>query len=350
MGKKELMNNKFWKNKKVFITGHTGFKGSWLSVYLYSLGAKIYGYSLKETNNSIFRFAKLNSIFEKSIHGDILDKGKLSKSLKKIKPTIVFHLAAQSLVTKAFQKPILTFDTNITGTANLLSALSEINSIKICMVTTTDKVYKPVNKNKYFSENDLLGGTEPYSLSKVCVENYLNTVCEFLNFTSLSVRSGNVVGYGDYTEGRIIPDILRAIKAKQNLQIRNSKAIRPWLYILDSLNGYINLVERVSNKKINVKKISSWNFAPNKSDHVNVLSLVKKFKKYNNFSYSIKKKKLKENKYLKLDSSKSKKIISWIPKYNINKIVNELSGLYNVKPNLKLMLQIIDNYKLAKGK
>lgn len=149
----------------MFITGHTGFKGSWLSVYLYSLGAKIYGYSLKETNNSIFHFAKLNSIFEKSIHGDILDKGKLFKSLKKIRPTIVFHLAAQSLVTRAFEKPILTFDTNIIGTANLLSVLSKISSIKTCLVTTTDKVYKPVNKNKYFSENDFMGGTEPCSLS-----------------------------------------------------------------------------------------------------------------------------------------------------------------------------------------
>ena len=344
------MNNKFWKNKKVFITGHTGFKGSWLSVYLYSLGAKIYGYSLKETNNSIFRFAKLNLIFEKSIHGDILDKSKLSKTLKKIRPTIVFHFAAQSLVTRAFQKPIITFDTNFIGTANLLSALSEIKSIKTCIVTTTDKVYKPTYKKKYFSENDFLGGTEPYSLSKVSVENYLNTVCKFLNFTSASVRSGNVVGYGDYTKGRIIPDILRAIKAKKTLQIRNSNAVRPWLYILDTLNGYIKLVERISNKKIKRKKISSWNFAPNKSDHINVLSLVKKFKKYNNFNYSIKKKKFKENKFLRLDSSKSRKIISWFPKYNINKIVKELSGLYKVKPNLKLMFQIIDNYKMAKGK
>ena len=339
------MNQKFWKNKKIFITGHTGFKGSWLSVYLHYLGAKVYGYSLKEKKNSIFHYAKLNKIFIKSIYGDILNKQKLSKCLKKIKPEIVFHLAAQPLVNCALKKPVLTFDTNIVGTANLFSILSEVNSIKTCLVTTTDKVYKPFNKKKYFSENDTLGGTEAYSLSKICIENYLSSLCQFLNFTSVSVRLGNVVGFGDYTEGRIIPDIFKAIKNKKTLVIRNLHAVRPWLHILDSLSGYVNLVEKVSEKKIKVSKISNWNFAPNKSDHVNVLSLLKKFKKNNNFKFLIRKKKaFKENKYLRLNASKAKKFLNWSPKYNIDSTIYELSSLYKIRPNLKLMIKIIENY------
>lgn len=176
------------------------------------------------------------------------------------------------------------------GTVNLFSILSQINSIKTCLVTTTDKVYKPAGVNNFFSENDTLGGTEAYSSSKVCVEHYLSSISQFLNFNTVSVRSGNVVGLGDFTNGRIVPDILKAINTKKTLMIRNSNAIRPWLHVLDSINGYVNLVEKIFKNEINVKKFSAWNFGPNKSNHIQVISLVKKFLKHSDLNYSIEKK------------------------------------------------------------
>ena len=344
------MNKNFWKNRKILIIGHTGFKGSWLSVCLHLLGARIYGYSLKEKKKSIFAFANLKKIYKKSFYGNILNKNHLIKILTKIKPEIVFHFAAQPLVSYASKNPLATFDVNLVGTANIISSLSKISSVKICLVTTTDKVYKPLKYLKYFSEEDCLEGSEAYSSSKVCVEGYLKSVSNFLRTKLVSVRSGNVIGIGDYNDGRIIPDIIQAIKNKKKLLIRNLSSIRPWLYVLDSLNGYISLIEKIILDHNNKKKFSSWNFAPNKSDHINVLSIIKKFKKYHNFKYEKRKKRLyKENKHLRLSYAKSKKIIKWSPIYSINETINEIALHCQKKPTYELMKLIIENFNEKKN-
>jgi CDP-glucose 4,6-dehydratase len=345
------MNKNFWKNKKVLIIGHTGFKGSWLSVYLNLLGAHIYGYSLKEKKKSIFAVAHLRKVFNKSFYGNILDKNNLRKILKKSKPEIIFHFAAQSLVGYASKHPFETFDVNLVGTANVISSLNKINSVKVCLVTTTDKVYKPSKYLKYFSEKDVLEGSEAYSCSKVCVEEYVKSVRNFLRPEIVSVRSGNVIGVGDYNEGRIIPDIVQSIKTKKKLLVRNLNSIRPWLYVLDSLSGYINLVEKIILGQIKKKKISSWNFAPKKSDHISVLSIIKKFKKYHDFKFEKRTKELfKENKYLRLSFAKSKKIINWTPIYNIDEIINEIAFYCKKKITYEVMKSIIENFNAKKNR
>jgi CDP-glucose 4,6-dehydratase len=344
------MNKNFWKNRKVLIIGHTGFKGSWLSVYLHLLGARIYGYSLKEKKKSIFAFAHLRKVLRKSFYGNILDKNNLVKIFKTIKPEIVFHFAAQPLVSYASENPLETFDVNLVGTANIISSLSKTSSVKLCLVTTTDKVYKPSKYPKYFSEKDYLEGSEAYSCSKVCVEEYLKSVSNFLRPKLVSVRSGNVIGIGDYHEGRIIPDIIQSIKTKKKLLIRNLSSIRPWLHVLDSLNGYINLTEKIILGQIQKKKFSSWNFAPKKSDHVSVLSILKKFKRYHNFKFEKRKNRLfVENKYLRLSFAKSKRIIKWSPIYSIDGIINEIALYCKKKPTYEIMKLIIDNFNEKKN-
>ena len=326
-----IKNQKFWKNKKVFITGHTGFKGSWLSLILYFFGAKLYGYSLKPKKNFLFEKANLKKIFKNTIHGDILDLNKLNKKLKRIKPSIIFHLAAQPLVVESYKNPKKTFDTNIFGTINLMEAIRKVPSVKTVIIITTDKVYKINKNNPFYSEKHPLGATDPYGTSKSCTE--LIAECykySFFKNRGISIstaRAGNVIGGGDYSKNRIIPDYLRAINNKKKIVLRNPKHIRPWQYVLEPLYGYTLLAK----KKYLEKKISifdSWNFAPNARDTVSVKELVtclqeSKLNK-NKTQLIIKKNKLaeKETSTLKLNAIKSKKKLGWENRYNLKKTVD----------------------------
>ena len=205
-----FLNKKFWKNKKVFVTGHTGFKGSWLCIYLNLLGAKVTGYSLApKTKPSLFHQANIKKLIKKSIIADIRDYKKLSNEIKKSKATIVFHLAAQPLVRYSYINPKETFDTNFSGSLNILECIRNNQRIKSSIIITTDKVYD-IQRNKIFKENDTLGGLDPYSSSKVCVEFlFLSYLSSFFknNQRLATVRAGNVIGGGDYSKDRLIPDI-----------------------------------------------------------------------------------------------------------------------------------------------
>ena len=228
---------KFWRGKKILITGHTGFKGSWLTIFLNLLGAKIYGYSLKPDKVSLFKKADCHKIVKKNFFCDIRDKKKLKEALKQSRPEVIFHFAAQALVKISYTKPYDTFSTNILGTLNILSLSQNLKNLKSVIISTTDKVYKQANTNKIFSENDELGGDDPYSASKVCKEFIISSYIKSLfeknrtKFNVSSVRSGNVIGGGDYSRYRLIPDILNSLNKSSVLNLRNPNHIRPWQYL-----------------------------------------------------------------------------------------------------------------------
>jgi len=226
-------NRNFWKNKKVFITGHTGFKGSWLILVLSIFGSKIYGYSLKPLKRSLFKKANLNKLLISNIYADIRNIHLLKKQLRKTKPQIVFHFAAQSLVFESFINPKTTFETNVLGTVNLLETIRGINSIKSVVIITTDKVYKIKKINNKYKEIDELGGNDPYSASKASCELVVNAYLKSYfgkkkNIYISTARSGNVIGGGDYSNNRLIPDIIKSINLNKQLTIRNPNSVRPW--------------------------------------------------------------------------------------------------------------------------
>ena len=315
---------KFWKKKKVLITGHTGFKGSWLCIILNFLNSKIYGYSLAPKKNSLFLKSGIKKYLAANKYEDINKLDKLEKFIKKIKPEIVFHLAAQPLVLDSYKNPLKTFTTNILGTINLLEVIKKTKSVKSVVIITTDKVYKINKKEKAYSENDELGGDDPYSSSKACAEVIVNSyVQSFFNKTNLrnkvaSARAGNVIGGGDFSKNRLVPDIISAINNKKKLLIRNPLQIRPWQHVLDPLMGYLLLAEKQYNNKIKVLQ-NCWNFGPNKKNCKKVIEIVNYVKKITKFDYKIKiNNNYKETEILKLDSFKAKKFLGWIAEWSIN--------------------------------
>ena len=277
-GSKFLKKKKvFWKNKKVVITGCTGFKGSWLSFILKRYGAKIYGIALKPQNKNDI-FTKSNLLKEiKFYECDINDSKKLKNLFKKIKPDITFHLAAQSLVLVGYQKKEETYKTNIIGSSNVIEACRNLKKKTTLLITTTDKVYKNYNKKKYFKENDTIGGNDPYSVSKAALEvlcDYYLDLSKKDKFFSLSVaRSGNVIGGGDWSANRLFPDIINALKKNKEIVVRSPNSTRPWQHVLDPLYGYLNLVEKNFKNK---KYCKAYNFGPknNSSEILNINSFM----------------------------------------------------------------------------
>ena len=328
---KNLIDKNFWKNKKVFITGHTGFKGSWLSLFLKYLGAEVTGYSLEpNTKPSLFNLAKIKNIINKSIIADIRDHKKLKKELKKSNATIVFHLAAQPLVRLSYIHPKDTFDVNFTGSLNILQAIKENKKIKTGIIITTDKVYD-INKNKIFNEEDALGGSDPYSASKVCVEFLFNSYQKsfFLKNKKMiaTVRAGNVIGGGDYSLDRLIPDIYKSKFKNKDVLLRNPNSVRPWQHVLEPLSGYLLLAQNIHSKKI--KKLKQhWNFGPNISSCKSVKYLTQYLSERLNVRIILDKKKnisfKPETSVLRLSNHKSKKFLSWHPKWSINKSLDKI--------------------------
>tara|TARA_A100001015_G_scaffold315510_1_gene427493 strand:+ start:1582 stop:2277 length:696 start_codon:yes stop_codon:yes gene_type:complete len=227
-----VINPNFWRNQNVFLTGHTGFKGGWLAIWLTYLGANVYGYSLNPpTDPNFFSQTNLKDKINKSIIGNITDKSFLSKSMNDSKPTIIIHMAAQSLVSKSFIEPLETYMTNVIGTANVIDVAKDIKSVKAILNVTSDKCYENLETLKPYSEKDRLGGKDPYSSSKACAELVALAYKEsFLNNSNIklaSVRAGNVIGGGDWAENRLIPDFFRANKSNKTLNIRSPNSIRP---------------------------------------------------------------------------------------------------------------------------
>ena len=324
----------FYKNKKIFITGHSGFKGSWLALVLKIFNAEVYGYSLKpSTQPSNFELLNLKKIINQNYFCDIRDKKKLNEKLKKIKPEIIFHLAAQPLVKKSYIKPLETFETNINGTLNILNAAKNISSLKSIIIITSDKCYKNNEKLSGYKETDELGGYDPYSGSKAAVENvffsYYNAVFKNRkNLGVVSARDGNVIGGGDWSEDRIVPDFIKSLKNRKKFKIRSPNAIRPWQHVLDLINGYLILgMKAYGNKKFD----GSWNFGPKTKKSRKVIDIVLQMKKYLNSGIPLlikKNKKIQETNLLFLNSSKSFKKLGWTPKFTISKSVDLTAEWY----------------------
>jgi len=338
----------FWNKKKVLITGHTGFKGSWLSLMLLNFGAKIYGISLKPNQKDLnFLNSNLNKKC-KNYFFDICKFKKLDSTISKIKPDIIFHLAAQPLVIEGYVSPKETFEANTFGTLNILESIKN-NRIKTSVIITTDKVYKNDDTKKKFTESDELGGSDPYSSSKhlaeLIVQNYNSNFLKNLKLNVVTARAGNVIGGGDRGENRLIPDFFRANKV---VKLRSPTSTRPWQYIIDPLDGYLRLAKFIHKKKLKNNQYS-WNFAPNNQKPRDVKyiieSLNKKLKK--KIVYKINNR-IKEKKFLNLDSKKAKKYLNWDCKYSILESINQIIDWeYNYKKNKISMTfeQIKDHYK-----
>ena len=320
-----MINKNFWKGKKVFVTGHTGFKGSWLCIFLKSLGAEITGYSLKpKLKENLYDRANIRSILKKSIISDITNYKKLYHSIKKSRANIVFHLAAQPLVRYSYMEPKETFDVNVIGTLNVLESIRNIKSIKSGIIITTDKVYD-TSRNKIFQETDNLEGIDPYSSSKVCAEHvfssYIKSFFKSSNSQRLAtVRAGNVIGGGDYSEDRLIPDIYRFKKKNKKIILRNPTSVRPWQHVLEPLSGYLLLAEKLYNKKLQNTK-QNWNFGPNISSCKSVKYIANYFAHSLKLDVRVTKNKdgifKPETSLLRLSNYKARKILKWKPRWTL---------------------------------
>lgn len=324
------MNLCEYKNKTVLVTGHTGFKGSWLCIWLLELGANIIGVSKDPyTQNDNFVMSKLSDKIT-DLRCDITDLDKLKKIFDKYKPEVVFHLAAQPLVRLSYKEPVMTYNSNIMGTINVLECIRTSNSVSAGIIVTSDKCYENVNQIWPYRENDRLGGYDPYSSSKACAElavsSYINS---FFNPNEsshgkfiASVRAGNVIGGGDWSEDRIIPDIIRSIQNKIPVEIRNPKSTRPWQHVLEPLRGYLLLGEKlILNKK---EFIGAWNFGPDSNEFFSVENIVEKIIKiWGNGSYNISKNTgPHEASLLSIDCTKAKKYLGWQSVLDIDQALN----------------------------
>ncbi|RPG19634.1 MAG: CDP-glucose 4,6-dehydratase [Pelagibacteraceae bacterium TMED124] len=333
------LNEDFWHNKKVLLTGHTGFKGSWLLLLLIKLNAKVVGYALPpETKPNLFMELELN-IKNKFINnfGDIRDKKNLHAIVNETKPDIVFHLAAQPLVRMSYQKPLETWDINVMGTLNLLDSLKDLNKKCAVVVVTTDKVYFNREWEYSYRENDLLGGFDPYSASKAATEialsSWRSSFCgtkEYqTNFLSISsARSGNVIGGGDWSLDRIVPDAIRALSLNNKIMVRNPKSTRPWQHVLDPLVGYIMLAENLLSKEDFPKE--AFNFGPYNDSNKNVSELLKEIFKY--WKGEIMKKEnpddFHEANLLNLQIDKAYSYLNWKPNWNFEETVKKTTLWY----------------------
>jgi CDP-glucose 4,6-dehydratase len=315
------MFGKIYKNKRVLITGHTGFKGSWLAIWLKELGSEVMGYALdppSEPNN--FQAANLQEKIT-HIHGDVRDLDRLIETFKRYQPEFVFHLAAQPLVRRSYDEPKLTFDTNIGGTVNVLEAVRLTPSVKVLANITSDKCYENKERVRGYRENDPMGGHDPYSASKGCAElvfsAYLKSffsegAAQNRQIGAASARAGNVIGGGDWGANRLVPDCIRALSSGQKIGIRSPQAVRPWQHVLEPLSGYLQLGALLSQ---NPEKYSgAWNFGPDDSSHLTVAAMADRLIKYwgSGAWYDLSDPKaLHEAKLLKLNCDKARTGLKW---------------------------------------
>jgi len=342
-----MIKKNFWKNKKVFVTGHTGFKGGWLSIWLKFLGAHVTGYSLRpDTNPSFIQLTNLGNHIDKSYIKDVTNLSDLKKAITNSKSTILFHLAAQPSVRYSYKYPYETVETNILGSVNILEILKGKSKIKSAVMIATDKVYENKETKISFKEESPLGGKDIYSASKACSEILVNAYrSSFFKNTKINIgsaRSGNVIGGGDWTQDRIVPDCLSSFSKNKKLIIRYPKSIRPWQHVLEPLYGYLLLAEKMYSHE-GSKYSQAWNFGPKKENNTNVYKLAIKLKKITNSKSKIITSKLKnfsEARYLYLDSSKSMKLLKWKKMLNLKQtlnLINEWHQAFLKKKDLRKM-------------
>lgn len=324
---KLVVNKIFWKNKNVLITGHTGFKGSWLSLWLQEMGANVIGVSLEPpTNPSVYEQARVAENMQ-SLRADVRDLDNIKKIFKEFKPEIVFHLAAQPLVRYSYREPVETYQTNVMGTLNILEAIRSIDSVRSAVMITTDKCYENREWEWGYRENEPMGGHDPYSSSKGCAElliasyrdSYFPAAGYIKHKTAIaSVRAGNVIGGGDWAEDRLVPDIIRSVLSKNLVHIRNPNSIRPWQHVLEPLDGYLVLAEKLFVS--GAKYAEAWNFGPKEEDAKSVKWIVGKMTKLwaDDASWVVDDgDHPHEASYLKLDCSKAHLKLGWWPKWSL---------------------------------
>jgi len=359
------INSIFWKGKKILITGHTGFKGGWLSIILNQLGSNVSGFALNpEGKNNFFKSAKVKKYLKHDFRKNISNFQILKSCIKKVNPEIIFHLAAQSSVIESFKNSANTITSNIVGTSNILEALKDNKNVKCLIIITTDKVYQNYKNNKFFDENSQLGGDDIYSGSKACCEILVNSYSKSFYSKNkckiATVRAGNCFGGGDWTKDRIVKDCLETFTSNKTLFLRKPEATRPWQHVLEPLHGYLLLAQKLCSKQ-SEKFQGPWNFGPNSRQNLKVANFVKIFRKKiktrskivikkNDKKFTNKKFKVFESKNLSLNSNKALKKLGWKPFLSIKQAADLTIEWYMAfirKENLSLITekQIFDYRK-----
>lgn len=353
------MFSEFYKGKKVLVTGHTGFKGGWISLWLAHLGAKVCGYSLApNTEPSLFNVMDIEHKIEKSVIGTILDRDALQKVFDEFQPEMVFHLAAQPIVRLSYAEPVLTYETNVIGSLNVLEAARHCGSVKAFVNITTDKVYENKETGKNFEEDDPFGGYDPYSSSKGCVEilssSYRRSFLqEEGTYAMATVRAGNVIGGGDWALDRLVPDCVRSINAGIPIEIRNPVAVRPWQHVLEPLSGYMLLGEKLYTE--GKKYAEGFNFGPNEDSVLTVANVAQKITEYYGKGEVVvhKRDDLHEAKLLMLSIQKAARVLGWKPVLTADEAIKDsvewYRRFYNGEPMTAFTLEQIDEYQKRAG-
>lgn len=355
------MNPAFWQHKRVFLTGHTGFKGSWLAIWLQELGAQVTGYALEpNTTPSLFEVARVEQGMD-SIIGDIRDGQQLTHAIKIAKSDILIHIAAQPLVRYSYDNPVETYATNVMGTVNLLEAVRQTPSIKAVVNVTTDKCYENKEWVWGYRENESMGGHDPYSSSKACAElvtaAYRSSYFNVSRYSEHGVavataRAGNVIGGGDWSEDRLIPDILRSIEAGKPARIRSPHAIRPWQHVLEPLSGYLLLAEKLYSE--GPAFAEAWNFGPDETDATPVQWVAERITELwgDGASWVVDQAPHPhEANCLKLDCSKARQLLGWIPCWKVDDALERVVKWHRAQQRgsdmRALALEQIDSYLAA---
>ncbi|XHS77128.1 CDP-glucose 4,6-dehydratase [Burkholderiaceae bacterium UC74_6] len=329
------MNPQFWHGKKVFLTGHTGFKGSWLSLWLQQLGAEVTGYALEApTTPALFDEARVARGLKRHVIGDIRDPSAVQAAMNAAQPEIVIHMAAQPLVRLSYQQPVETYATNVMGTVHVLEAARHAGTVKAIVSVTTDKCYENVERQEGYREDEPMGGHDPYSNSKGCAElvtsAYRKSFMASAGIALASARAGNVIGGGDWALDRLVPDILRALEKHQPVEIRNPHAIRPWQHVLEPLSGYLQLAESLY---LNGQQdAEGWNFGPRDEDAQPVQWIVERmcaaWGQYDDGASATWQLQPgnhpHEAHYLKLDINKAAERLHWAPRWTLQQALDRI--------------------------
>ncbi len=327
----------FWQRRRVLVTGHTGFKGGWLSTWLSEMGALVLGYALKpDTEPSFYTQSRLASRVE-SVHGDVRHTDDLRDVTRRLEPEVVFHLAAQPIVRRSYRNPVETFGTNVMGTVSVLEAVRSTPSVRAVVIVTSDKCYENRERLWGYREDEALGGRDPYSASKACAE--LVTAAYLRSFFGggdrsigvATVRAGNVIGGGDWAEDRLVPDAIRALQRHESLVLRNPKSVRPWQHVLEPLAGYLMLAEQLHGDGPNWS--GAWNFGPRDEDSVTVSALAELlFKHWGEGRWLIVSDPMAPHEAgcLKLDCSKARHVLGWRPRLALEEAVKLTAVWYRM--------------------
>lgn len=323
------LSSSFWRNKRVLITGHTGFKGAWLSIWLQRLGSTVVGYALPAaTKPSLFELARVADNM-RSEAGDVRDLDRLSKVVVGFGPDIIFHMAAQSLVRPAYADPVETFGTNVTGTVNILEAARR-SDVRAVVNVTTDKCYENLEREEGYREDEPLGGHDPYSASKACSELITSSYRRSFSLGVATARAGNVIGGGDWAKDRLLPDMMRSFMAGKLVTIRNPKSTRPWQHVLEPLHGYLLLAERLY--EMTPQYAEAWNFGPDDGDARPVEWLADRvcdlWGPPANWSNAVNGDQLHEAGFLRLNCDKAKSRLGWQPRMNLEQALSWTVGWY----------------------